>query len=155
MRPHTTTTMIPAFHSMQQKNSEVRIEDSWVLPEIILNPEEERFSIEGTSYPKQSKEFFSSVFLWLEIYALNPKSSQMLEVDVQAFNSSSALFFLKVFQMWQSIDPGNGIIWTYDAEDEWMKEAGEEYRQMVGERFYMKRKAANETSEHLPLLAAV
>jgi hypothetical protein len=134
------TPVAPPYYSMRQTARRGSFADKLMSPEIIMDVEERRFLIKGSSNPRNPKEFYSDVFLWLEIYSLCPLEGQLLEIDLQDFNSASALYMLKLFEMWLSINRENVIVWYHSADDAEMIESGMEYKEMVGGRFYLKRK---------------
>lgn len=109
-------------------------------PVVVLDADSEIFNISGHSQPLHTKEFFADIFIWLEIYSLCPLQSQQLSVELDGFNSASSLYLLKLFEMWLSIDEGNTVVWRHPLGDESIRNAGVEYHEMVGDRFFVESK---------------
>ncbi len=109
-------------------------------PVVVLDADNEIFSITGHSQPVHTKEFFADIFIWLEIYSLCPLQSQQLSVELDGFNSASSLYLLKLFEMWLSIDEGNTVVWKHPLGDESIRNAGVEYHEMIGDRFFVESK---------------
>ena len=131
------TSMVPAFRTVQQKGSWGSFGGRVIGPEVILDPDELVFSIKGASYPRNAKEFFADIFLWLEIYSLNPTGGQLLDVYLTEFSSASALNMLKIFELWLRIHDDNTVRWNFESDDPEMKEAGEDFSSMLQGKFIL------------------
>lgn len=100
-------------------------------PEIILDKENNIFKIEGRSIVENAHQFFSPVILWFEEYFKNPNKETKLILNLDYLNSSSSLFFMKVFLLFEKNNkPENNltIIWQYDINDELLKDRGKELK---------------------------
>lgn len=103
-------------------------------PEVKLDPQNNTFEISGKSMPEDIKLFFDPIIEWLEKYAENPNDQTNLNVNLNYFNSSSARKLVEVFSVLEEIiEMGKEakIIWHYKADDELMKERGEEYHMII------------------------
>lgn len=132
--------IVPAYRSVYAIGIESETIDHSNEPYIEMDAVQRKFVIQGVSYPKHPKEFFSHVFLWMEIYSLSPLPAQELSIELKAFNSASALLFIKLFEMWLSLGPENTIGWYYDTQGDEMYESGMEFRDMIGDRLVLKMK---------------
>ena len=103
-------------------------------PEVKFDPQNDTFEISGKSMPEDVKQFFDPIIDWLEKYAENPIDQTTISVNLNYFNSSTARKMVEVFSVLEEIiDSGKkaGIIWQYNANDELMKERGEEYQMIL------------------------
>lgn len=110
-------------------------------PHIILDVEAKILSIEGKSFPEDSKEFYRPVIEWMdELKATNPQ-----EVKI-AFNlfylSSSSIISIKQFLM-KAVELTNAgvkttIVWAYDEDDDDIKKTGEDYQKLTKLNFEYK-----------------
>lgn len=93
------------------------------------------FEIKGKSIPENSLEFYRPIFEWLDNYILSPSPNTELIVSLEYFNTSSSKCLLDIFRRLETINlSGKGTVkvsWYYDADDEDMMEAGEDYQALV------------------------
>jgi len=100
------------------------------LPEIILDKESRVFSIKGKSIPEDSNAFYTPVFEWLEDYFKNPNDETVLYLQLEYYNSSSARSIANLIKLFDDkFNSGYNvkIVWTYNPDDEAMKESGEDF----------------------------
>lgn len=111
------------------------IEDSIKTPSIILSRDNGILEIKGKSIPENSLEFYRPVFEWLDNYALAPATVTELKVSLEYFNTSSSKCLLDIFRRLETINISGKsqvkVSWYYDADDEDMMEAGEDYQALV------------------------
>lgn len=131
--------IVSAYYSMRKPGA-IEKAHGTEDPVVVLDADNQVFSITGSSNPENTKEFFADIFIWMEIYSLCPLQNQMLVVELSGFNSSSSLYLLKLFEMWLSIDLGNDVLWIAEKSDETMINAGEEFQELIGERLHLKIK---------------
>lgn len=102
-------------------------------PTITLSPEG-LLVLEGRSIPENSIDFYKPVVDWLTAYAEAPGARTVLQVKLEYFNTSSSKCILDLFKKMIAVAEAGSdtkIQWYYDAEDEDMLEAGEDYREIV------------------------
>jgi hypothetical protein len=131
--------IVSAYYSMRKPGSIDKTHGT-EDPVVILDADNEIFSITGSSEPENTKEFFADIFIWLEIYSLCPLQKQTLNVELLDFNSSSSLYLLKLFEMWLSIDSDNTVCWLVESDDDEMLDTGLEFKEMVGDKLKIKIK---------------
>ena len=111
------------------------INDSVKTPSIVFTPDSGILEIRGKSIPENSLEFYKPVFDWLETYAQSPAPNTEFRVRLEYFNTSSSKCLLDIFRKLESINTSGKsnvlVCWFYDADDEDMMEAGEDYQAIV------------------------
>ncbi|NNC83049.1 MAG: DUF1987 domain-containing protein [Flavobacteriales bacterium] len=120
---------------------DINIEGSPKTPEVQFSSTDGKFLLSGRSIPENSVEFYSSILNWLDQYAESPQSDTVLDVKLEYFNTSSSKCILDVFKKLENIKKsGNNVTvnWFYEADDEDMLEAGEDYDAIIDIPFQMK-----------------
>jgi len=124
------------------------IENTSTTPEIILSPDDNIFSITGTSSPEDVRAMYYPVIKWIRIFVdsiiegsskvYGEDSPVKLSIDLQYFNSSSAKFLLDIITELKKIIEVNVpfvVQWFHDEEDSDLKEAGADISLLVGMEF--------------------
>ena len=110
-------------------------------PNVILDPANNTFEISGRSLPEDVVVFYQPVIKWLEEFSKNPLTGFSLSFKLEYFNTASSKLILDILLKLEEIYQ-NGtqlkVIWNYLASDSDMKEAGEEYSEIVGLPFELK-----------------
>ncbi len=117
-------------------------------PEIKFSSNENVFYIRGTSSPEDVRKLYYPVLEWInkfkteilksEYKTFNAENPIRLQFDLRYFNSSSAKFFFDMLIEFKNLEPaGVPIIveWYYEEEDPEMKEAGNDFSQLVEMEF--------------------
>ncbi|MBI5220047.1 MAG: DUF1987 domain-containing protein [Bacteroidia bacterium] len=106
-------------------------------PKIHFNPKENIFHISGKSMPDNPVKFYGPVFDWLNKFKEETGEGMNIRFDVKFdyFNTASSKLFLDMLDVFLSIHEDSGaavtIEWHYRKGDDDMKDAGEEYAEMV------------------------
>lgn len=91
--------------------------------------------IRGKSIPENSADFYQPLFDWLDNYSLSPAPETELKVCLEYFNTSSSKCLLDIFRRLEKINlSGKSVVkvlWYFEADDEDMMEAGEDYKSLV------------------------
>ena len=91
--------------------------------------------ISGKSIPENSLEFYKPAFEWLDNYLQSPAPITELKISLEYFNTSSSKCLLDIFRKLETINLSGKsdvkVFWFYDADDEDMMEAGEDYQALV------------------------
>jgi hypothetical protein len=111
-------------------------------PEIMLNPDNNIFTIKGICHPENVTKFFEPVMNWLDEYKIELKQSNDVKpVKVifffRYFNSATYKYLITLLQKMNEFkEVGSSIFveWHYEEEDEEMKESGEELFEFSGLR---------------------
>ena len=110
------------------------IEGSDDTPEVLLNPENDKFEIKGMSMPEDVAGFYDPVIDWVEEYAENAKDKTVFNFKFSYFNTASSKAIMDIMMGLKDIeDNGKEILinWYYPEDDDDMEEAGEEYEDIT------------------------
>ncbi|MBI3501056.1 MAG: DUF1987 domain-containing protein [Bacteroidetes bacterium] len=102
-------------------------------PEIILDAQNNLFSVSGRSYPEDTREFFTPVLNWIDRYVQSPNHETLFVFQLQYFNSSSYKPIFDILTKLESVkEKGKAakINWQYKKGDRDMREAGEEFAEL-------------------------
>ncbi len=116
----------------------IKIKGTDDTPEIMLDAGNDVFEISGRSLPEDVTSFFEPVINWLDEYAENPKPKTEFVFKLTYFNTASSKVLLDILMKLEDISSsGKEVIvkWHYPEDDEDMKEAGEEYADIVDVEF--------------------
>lgn len=108
----------------------LRIQGTDETPAVILDPVENIFEFSGKSLPEDVTSFYNPVLNWLEGYDKKPLPKTVFDFRLSYFNTASSKLILDIFFKLESIHQSGAEIlirWHYEKEDDDMKEAGEEY----------------------------
>jgi len=103
-------------------------------PHVIMDNLSGIISIEGKSFPEDSKEFYKSLLDWMEEYKhTNPKE---LTLTFNLFYlSSSSIISVKqlLLKLIEISDSGTKtkVLWCYDDDDDDIKKTGEDYARIT------------------------
>jgi hypothetical protein len=88
------------------------------------------FEISGRSLPEDAAGFFKPVLDWLESYKSQANPTTDFIVRLEYFNTASSKLILDILSKVENIK-GAKVTWCHFADDEDMKEAGEEFSELV------------------------
>lgn len=119
-----------------------------IIPEIHLSPEDNIFIIQGTSAPEDVRSIYYPVIEWMREFTdelINENSKKYtteeplrFRIDLTYFNSSSAKFLYDILLELKKLSTAEipAIIeWCYEAEDVDMIEAGEDIAELAEMEF--------------------
>ena len=112
----------------------LKIEGTEDTPSIILDKTNNVIEFSGMSLPENVTTFYEPVFKWIDEYVESPNPQTEVIMKFDYFNTSSSKVILDILMKFKEIiDNGNEVIikWYYKEYDEDMKEAGEEYTEIV------------------------
>lgn len=103
-------------------------------PNVNLNFETGEFIISGRSLPEDVTTFYQPIMDWIEVFGSNPKDMKF-QFKLEYFNTASSKILLDVLMKIEEIKEESGknftIVWYSQDSDPDMKEAGEEYADIV------------------------
>lgn len=110
-------------------------------PDVYFDSNKGIMEIKGASYDEDSTEFYNRVIEWVEDYEKDPNSTVILNFHLKYLNSSSAYSLYELLKKFSDI-MGKGVHvtvnWFHNREDEDIKEAGEEYSELLEMKFNIK-----------------
>jgi hypothetical protein len=103
-------------------------------PNIILDAANDIFEISGRSLPEDVAAFYNPIIEWMEKYNQSPKAKTVFNFKLIYFNTASSKMLLDILMKLEDLQKtGKEVLvkWHYAEDDEDMKEAGEEYADIV------------------------
>lgn len=120
--------------------NDINIQGSAKTPTVHFSSGNGQLDLRGRSIPENSIEFYKPLIDWVDQYAREPKPSTRLHVQLEYFNTSSSKCILDLFKKLELVrGTGNEVVvlWHYEADDEDMLEAGEDYQAIINLPFKM------------------
>ncbi|MCB0764694.1 MAG: DUF1987 domain-containing protein, partial [Flavobacteriales bacterium] len=118
----------------------LQLEGTPKTPFVHFDPETGLMELKGRSIPENSIDFYRPLIDWIDKYGRSPQSRSSLHVQLEYFNTSSSKCILDVFKKLEAIRTGGHevtVLWHYEADDEDMLEAGEDYAGIINIPFKM------------------
>lgn len=104
-------------------------------PEVNFDRETSVFEIKGRSFPENAKAFYVPILEYLSEFVPGAGSTITFRINLEYFNTASSKFLLEMlykFEFFTSVEGVRvNVEWVYAQNDEDMKEAGEEFEQIV------------------------
>ena len=103
-------------------------------PSVNLDAGKGIFELSGRSLPEDVSKFYGPILNWLDEYAQSPNDQTVFDFKLSYFNTASSKIILDILMKLEAMhDDGVKITikWHYPSDDEDMKEAGEEYADIV------------------------
>lgn len=125
----------------------LHIDGSVVSPMVDFNLETRVLEISGYSRPENVRDFYFPLIQWLDDLNTFLKENNTMNKDIEPFsfklkfvyfNSSSAKFIYDIIILLNGFQKEGfpiKIYWYYDAEDDELREAGEELSDMANVPF--------------------
>jgi len=107
----------------------LKIKKSKLVPEVILDKQNNIFKITGKSITFNTAEFYSQIISWFKEYLVNPNNETILELQFEYINSSSSIQIKKLMSLLENYEnevTKIKIIWLYENDDELIFEIGKE-----------------------------
>jgi hypothetical protein len=118
----------------------IKYEEDGFLPGILLDPEAGKMILTGRACPEDPTEFYKPVFDWLDEYSKNPKPKTVFEFKLSYYNTATSKILMMILQKMEELsNDGHEVLirWHFPEDDDDMKEAGEDYSEMVELKFEM------------------
>ncbi len=118
----------------------ILLDGSAKTPTVHFDGSTGQLELRGRSIPENSIEFYRPLIDWIDQYARNPQQHTQLRVQLEYFNTSSSKCILDLFKKLEAVrNSGNEVLvlWHYEADDEDMLEAGEDYQAIINIPFKM------------------
>ena len=118
----------------------LKIDSTEDSPQVTLDKESNTLEISGRALPEDVNTFYEPMMNWIEEYTREPLYITVFSFKLTYFNTASSKIILDVLTRFEEmVEDGHKVMvrWYYPEEDEGMKEAGEEYAEMVDIPFEM------------------
>ena len=118
----------------------LHIEGTEDPPEVLLDSENNSFSISGRSFPENAIEFYEPIFAWLQKYAEEAENDMEFEFCMEYFNTSSSKQIAKIFLLLEKINENVfvQVIWKYKKEDSDMMASGMRFSKLLNLEFELR-----------------
>ncbi len=119
----------------------LEIKSGKLTPGISYNPDNNTFSISGSSLPENVHDFYKPLLQWFDEYeAGSDKVSKPFKIVVKLayYNSSSMRYIHDIFAKIARINQKGvetSIDWYYEKDDDILREAGQDLAEIVGMKF--------------------
>jgi len=113
----------------------IKINATEDTPAVTLDSVNNIYEISGRSLPEDVVVFYQPVMQWLKEFEKTPINDFELSIKLEYFNTASSKLILDILLKLEEVFL-NGtrlkVKWYYLSSDSDMKEAGEEYSEIVG-----------------------
>ncbi|HMN06997.1 MAG TPA: DUF1987 domain-containing protein [Flavobacteriales bacterium] len=120
--------------------NDILLEGTAKTPTVHFNSTTGTLELRGRSIPENPIEFYKPLIDWIDHYSRSPRPNTQLKVQLEYFNTSSSKCILDLFKKLETVrSSGNDVqvLWHYEADDEDMLEAGEDYQAIINLPFKM------------------
>jgi hypothetical protein len=103
-------------------------------PAVTLDAASNIFEISGRSLPEDVAAFYNPIIDWMDKYNQSPHPKTVFNFKLVYFNTASSKMLLDILMKLEELhNAGKEVVvkWHYADDDEDMKEAGEEYADIV------------------------
>lgn len=103
-------------------------------PTVTLDAGNNVFEISGRSLPEDVAAFYNPIIDWMEKYNQSPLPKTVFNFKLVYFNTASSKMLLDILMKLEELhNAGKEVVvkWHFSEDDEDMKEAGEEYADIV------------------------
>ena len=109
-------------------------------PAVRSDSNQGLLEITGRSNPENTVEVFKPIVNWVEEYVQNPGQNTTINIQLEHFNTSSSKSLIGILKRLEALKKeGRDIVinWYYDADDEDILEAGENFESVIEIPFNM------------------
>ena len=109
-------------------------------PAVRSDAKQGLLEITGRSNPENTIEVYKPIVNWVEEYVQNPGEKTTINIQLEHFNTSSSKSLIGILKRLESLKKeGREVIvnWYYDADDEDILEAGENFESVIQIPFNM------------------
>ena len=111
------------------------IEGSSKTPDVKFMSNPGVLHIAGKSIPENSFGFYQPLYAWIDSYVAEPSPTTEIKISLEYFNTSSSKCLLDIFRKFEAVNKSGKskvtVSWYYEADDEDMMEAGQDYDALV------------------------
>jgi hypothetical protein len=103
-------------------------------PHVHFDPASGLFELRGRSTPEHPSEYYSQLNRWVDSYLQRPNDKTVVRLFFEYFNTSSSKCLLELMKRLATLQQGGRKIsfeWLHELEDDDMKEAGADFRDLL------------------------
>ncbi len=101
------------------------IEGKEFIPEVSLNPQSGVLTFAGKSFLEDTIEFYEPIIEWIKEYIQDTYQDTEVVFKMTYFNTTTSKVFLQIIKLVENYKGPIKIKWFYQADDDDMKEDGE------------------------------
>ncbi len=116
------------------------IKETGTTPSVHFDPERNYYEMRGNSIVLNALEFYTRVAQWLRENNSEIQSGSRFIFNLPFFNSASSkgiVMVLKEIRQLQQKKPDIFVVWRVEEDDEFMKEAGENFSEFLEMNFVL------------------
>lgn len=106
-------------------------------PKILFDPENGVFEFTGCSITDEPVTYYEPIIAWIKRYASKATTPTRVVFKLTYFNTASAKALFDVLTAWATLK-NISIVWYHSHGDEDIKQAGEEFFELVNIPFEFK-----------------
>ena len=111
--------------------SDFRLEGTSRTPAVEFSLDPMCMTLSGRSIPENSIEFFQPLLDWVDTHCQVQGKSLEVNIRLEYFNTSSSKCLMDLLRRVEASEVDARVNWYYEAEDEDMLEAGEDYDAII------------------------
>ena len=103
-------------------------------PSVVLDKDNNKFEMQGKSFPEEARSFFQPMIDWLKEYIQDPNEKTEFKINMEYYNTASSKMILEVLKIIKELHKNGNKVevqWHYPEDDEDMLEAGEDYEEIL------------------------
>jgi len=108
----------------------IKIQASKETPFALFDGNKGVLKIQGRSTLEDPRNFYNEIIDGIDEYKKNPKEVLEVTIDLEYFNTPSALMILHLFRKLKKA-VNFKTIWVYEKDDEDMQQAGEDFEDLL------------------------
>jgi len=113
---------------------DLEIQAEYNTPYIFLSKNQNKFILEGRSYPEDAVKFYTPIIKWFQEYLKLPNKETVIEIKLEYINTATYKVIVKMLSMIkENLDEDNKIKvkWYYSEDDEDIIELGNEIEKLI------------------------
>jgi hypothetical protein len=122
------------MNTIKEELPNIILTETESTPFIYFNASSNKFEIIGKSVPADSIAFFNPILIWLDKYInVKPKNAHLL-FHLEYFSTASSKFILEILRRFETLYSNGTLVqidWLYTEYDEDLKEAGENFAEII------------------------
>lgn len=117
----------------------IHIEATEDSPEVVLNQNNDTFTIVGRSFPEDPFTFYQPILNWIREYIKNPKKETLFEFKLDYFNTASSKQLFEIMLLLEKLSKKSKVKvkWFYREGDSDMLNSGDIFAKLVKIDFEM------------------